>query len=381
MSLDQLSMQAEIIKDIQKFLLIEKEWNSALDQSGQASLSLTHDWLRCWWAAFGGDARLWVLVIRDNGFIKVAAPLMATKRRFRGLSAHALSLTVNGHSPEGGVILAEPSADSWKIFLEYLRRARNEWDVLELTKLRADSEATRCLELALNGTKTHTIKSESLASPFVDMSVDWGSYYANRSKKFRKVMRNKLNRVDRDGSITIERINDLNSLRSVMGEIMEVSSKSWKAREGRSIPDDPRVAAFYKEITDIFGSKGAVEVWLMRRAGEAIAFEYHIRYQGIAHPIRADFDDTWHELSPGSVLEYQIIRALFEDSEIRGYNSCGHTYEYLMNWATDVITHVDFQIFNSGTLSRNLYLLETKVIPMVREAKRMLRPKRVEAKV
>jgi hypothetical protein len=107
----------------------------------------------------------------------------------------------------------------------------------------------------------------------------------------------------------------------------------------------------------------------MRRNGKVVAFEYHLKHMGVTYPIRADFDETYHALSPGSLLEFFIMKKLFEDPAIRGANSCGATYHYLMNWATAVIDRVGFLIFNSRKYSRNLYLLESKVLPVARRAK------------
>ena len=123
------------------------------------------------------------------------------------------------------------------------------------------------------------------------------------------------------------------------------------------------------------GEKGMVELWLMRHGEGAIAFEYHLKCEGTAYPIRADFDEDYRHLSPGSVLEYQILKSLFEDPEVHGYNSCGDTYQYLMNWATQTREYVDFQIFNSRTYSRNLFLLESRMVPAVKKARDYLKPK------
>jgi CelD/BcsL family acetyltransferase involved in cellulose biosynthesis len=157
--------------------------------------------------------------------------------------------------------------------------------------------------------------------------------------------------------------------------MFEVSSKSWKAREGNSILDDPRAEAFYRNITEQMGKKAMVELWLVRHDGKAIAFEYHLRHQNTAYPIRADYDEEYRHLSPGSVLEYQVIKSLFENPEVYGYNSCGHTYDYLMKWATQTREYVDFQIFNSKAYSRNLFRLESRMIPAVRKARDFLKPK------
>lgn len=364
-------MRIEKIGDFQEFLSIREEWNSLMARSSMNCVSMTHEWLSCWWEAFGGDAELWVLLLREDGRLVGAAPLLRKRERFRGLPVKTLSLMVNGHSPECDIILSEPRANSAANLLDFLRDTKDAWDMLLLEKLPAGSISNHLQEWT-GGNDFFFISADSLSSPYIQMTGDWHTYYAGRSSKFRKVMRNKLNRVKRGGNIAIERVSDAETIKNALDEIFSVSARSWKAREGRSIPDDPRVETFYRKLTDAMAQKGIVELWLMRHDGEAIAFEYHLRYGGIAYPIRADFDERFRELSPGSVLEYHIIKSLFDDPEVRGYNSCGDTYEYLMKWATEMREHAEFQIFSSKAYSRNLFHLESKMVPIARRARNLL---------
>ncbi len=365
-------MDIEKIDNFEKFLSIRDEWNSLLERTGQSSVSMMHEWLSCWWEAFGGDAELWVLLVREKGRLIGAGPLMRKRGWFRALPVRTLGLMVNGHSPECDIILSEPRATVAVCFLDFLRDTKSAWDVLELKNLPPGS-VSNCLQKWAGDNGFFFIPMRSLNSPYIQINGDWATYYAGRSAKFRKVMRNKLNRAKRDGNIAVERISDSITIKRVLGEIFAISARSWKARQGRSIPDDPRVERFYRRLTDVMGEKEMVEVWLLRHNSQAIAFEYHIRHGGIAYPIRADFDERYRELSPGSVLEYHIVKELFEDSTIHGYNSCGDTYEYLMKWATEVVEHSAFQIFNSRIFSRNLFLMESKVVPVARRARNFFR--------
>jgi CelD/BcsL family acetyltransferase involved in cellulose biosynthesis len=366
-------MKVERLRRFDEFLAIRDEWNSFLDRCAHVYFSMTHEWLSAWWEAFGGDADLWVVLLLEGGCMRGAAPLMLRRDRFRGLTTKNLSLMVNGHTPEGNIILADPEKGAAMYLLEFLRKTQHAWDVLSLRKLPRASKLTTHLEGCLHDQKLSFMRTDSLKSPYIEMSGDWDSYYANRSRKLRKVMRNKLNRMERDGFLSIDRISDVGVIKNALKEVVDVSGKSWKARIGRSIPDDPRVKTFYRKITDVLSEKKMIDIWLMRYRGKAIAFEYQIKFNGIIYPIRADFDEEYRHMSPGVILLSEVIKSSFADRSIRGYNSCGHTYQYLMNWATEVVEYIDLSIFNSGAVSKSLYLTESKIIPVARRARSFFR--------
>jgi CelD/BcsL family acetyltransferase involved in cellulose biosynthesis len=267
------------------------------------------------------------------------------------------------------MLLQEPAEKSLRCFLEFLNLNRDDWDVLRLEKVpRKLIEYTNFDELFKQNAFSH-ICADSLNSPYTEITGSWEEYYTTRSKKFRKVMRNKLNRMRRDGLLQMERLSGSQVAGDVLNEIFDASKQSWKGQLNKSIRDDARVETFYRTLTNAFGPAGKVDLWLMRRNGKVIAFEYHLKHQGVTYPIRADFDESYHSLSPGSLLEFFIMKHLFDDPTVCGSNSCGATYEYLMDWATEVIERVKLLVFNSRKYSRNLFLLESKILPMAKRAK------------
>lgn len=371
-------MHIEKLTDFHDFLSLREQWNSLLTRGKAISISMTHEWLCCWWEAFGNDGNMCVLLLKEGDNLLGAAPLSLSRHRFRGLPANILTLMENGHTPDAFMLFDGAAPDMGVCILEFLRENRNEWDVLKLNRLPELWVKSTRFEEWLRGAGFLGIRISSFSSPYIDVTGDWDTYYAGRSKKFRKVMRNKLNRVERDGSITIERISEAQTIKNLLDEVFAVSARSWKATHGRSIPDDPHVETFYRRLTDIMGEKESIDLWLMRRGDEAIAFEYHLRHSGITYPIRADFVDAYSHLSPGSVLEYHIINSLFDNNEVHGYNSCGDTYEYLMKWATEVHERVGFFVFSPKAYSKNLFLVESKMVPFAKKVRDMIRTRTVE---
>ncbi|RPI79649.1 MAG: GNAT family N-acetyltransferase, partial [Desulfobacteraceae bacterium] len=107
--------------------------------------------------------------------------------------------------------------------------------------------------------------------------------------------------------------------------------------------------------------------YYLKKAGEMIAFEFHLIYNRITYPIRADFNESFRHLSPGSILEAHILKDLFDESRIREYNTCGHTYDYLMNWTQDTRRYVNVELFNKGFKPRALHALEYSTVPFLKK--------------
>jgi hypothetical protein len=98
-----------------------------------------------------------------------------------------------------------------------------------------------------------------------------------------------------------------------------------------------------------------------------IAFEYHLNYEGVASPVRADFDEAYSALSPGAHLEYVILQNLFDDPcrTVREYNTCADGYAYELRWTDHVRPHYRAWVFNRRMYSRLLNMLALLKRPWV----------------
>ncbi len=361
------AIEVRRISDPQDFLAQEKVWNTILCRSRENKPCLTHEWFWCWWKAFQRDNELHLLVATRNGQAVGIAPLMSCRGDFRGVPIQKICFMANGQSPSADFIIAEEDIkDVLGSLLGYLVNERANWDVLELQKIHARSATLPDLQEALTRRRLPFGLKESLKSPVISATSDWEGFLSSKPRKFRKVLRNKLNRIKRLGSISIERLTDEKEVQHRLKDIFLVSGKSWKHRMGTAITDSICSTTFYEEASRTMARKGWVQLWLMRDGNRPIAFEYHIKYRGTSYPIRADYDDDYRALSPGSVLEYHILKELFNDPTVKQYNSCGHTYQYLLNWTSELREHVTLQVFNGRVFPRFLYGIEYRAIPLLR---------------
>jgi hypothetical protein len=355
------------ITAVEDFLQLAGQWNSLLESTTQAEPYLTHEWFEAWWKAFHPGNHLHVLIALQNGHPLGIAPLMLCEGSFRGLRTQRICFMANGQSPAADFIIPDEHREQvLDSFIGYLLEEKDKWDVLELQKIHSRSPMMLPLRRVLRTRGLSFGLKEALKSPIIRTTGSWESFLQSKSRKFRKVLRNKLNRIERLGDVSVERATGEQEVLQRLEDIFLVSSKSWKHREGTAITDLASLTTFYQEVSRTMGRKGWVELWLMRDGKRPVAFEYHMNFKGVAYPIRADYDEDYRSLCPGSVLEHHILRELFSDPTVRQYNSCGHTYDYLLNWTLELREHLTVQVFNARVFSRLLYGMEYTAIPLLR---------------
>jgi len=243
-----------------------------------------------------------------------------------------------------------------------------------LRKIVTDSENYKVLRDELSKRSIPFLTQKALQTPFILIDSSWEDYYAARSVKFRKVMRNKINRVKRQGSFNIEKISEKKELEKVLPVLFKISAKSWKSKENLPLSYKEKETAFYKNFTEVGGENGWIDVWLLKINGKPAAFEYHLRYEKKIYSIRADYDEEYRDLSPGSFLEYNIMKSLFENSQIKEFDFCGESYQYTLNWTNTIKSHTTFVIFNNSILfSRVLGFTEGKIVPPLRKLRKVCR--------
>ena len=101
-----------------------------------------------------------------------------------------------------------------------------------------------------------------------------------------------------------------------------------------------------------------------KKGATPIAFEFHLTYNNVVYPI-GQIMMIIQRVVTRSVPEYNIIKTLFGEGVVKEYNTCGHTYNYLMNWSEDTRKPVNIEIF-CKIINPVFFGLEYKLIPLLR---------------
>lgn len=365
---DRSDIKIRAISQCHEFEKLRFEWKKLLADSSNNVVQLTHEWMTAWWNSFGENRDLFTLLVYGPGNELIGiAPLMKYMSTYRGKKIKKISLTANGYSPSCDIITTKrKSAEVIGAIFDYVERSPD-WDILDFTKM---YEGSPNYPVLLNYLVQKNIRfgiKDNIEIPYILINSEWGVFYKERTKRFRKTLRNKLNRADRTGGLTIERIPIDNADHNAIEEMITISKRGWKKNTGTDLGSCRNSRKFHFEICERFGPLGMVTLWFLKKDGKPIAFEFHLNYNDTVYPIRADYDETFKHISPGSMLEFNIIRTLFLDGKVKEYNTCGHTYDYLFDWTGDTRKHFNVEVFNRKFTAYSLYVFEYKLMPFLRK--------------
>lgn len=338
-------------------------WTDLLGQSAQTSPFLTQEWFEACSVALL-DREPEVLVVEEGGVPIGLIPLQRRSGSYRGLPVRYLSLVDCPDSPFADVIVAGPAEPVVRALVEHLL-TRSDWDVLEMARLPAGSPTLKALESELSGRLCWRRAGKDL-SPYLAIDGSWKTFYAATTQRFKKTARNTHNRLARLGSVVVEEHRALDPDDRLFEEVLDLTSRSWKADRGVAIATMPRMREFFAELSRRATHRGWLSLWLLRLDGEPIAMEYQLRSDGIVHALRADYDLRFAASSPGSILNFEIARALFERGDVHEYRMGPGLNEYKMRWASACHETVRLQAYRPGLYPRLLYFAETALVPAAR---------------
>jgi len=345
---------------------IEPGWGNLLRQPGNNKIQHRFDWFMAGYRSFHSRDQLYVLTVMDGGGnLSGVAPFVITTGAYRGLKVKKIGFAKNDQNPANDFILAEgKEEDCLKLFLDHLT-CFLEWELVDLQKL--NEAGTGHILRKMLSERGHSFGTkENIQSPYIRTVMGWEDFWESKSPRFRKAMRNKINRAMKHENLTIERIAVTSAGAPELEDMLRVSANSWKHEIGNDLLTREDNWKFYKEICDVIGPKGLIYIWLLRLDGIPVAFEFHVQYNNVVYPIRADYDKYHKNISPGSILEHGILKELFSANDVLEYNTCGHTYEYLMNWTNITRKHVNFEAFKKSIKMMMLYNLEYRILAWFR---------------
>lgn len=346
---------------------IRDEWHELQQRSGNNAIYSSHQWLVSSYRTFHFTDQIYVITLRDDsGALICIAPLVIISERYRFTGLRKICFPRNNQNPANDfVIMKGLEGECIDAIMDHVC-SFEAWSMIDLQMIHADGITSEVMRRYLArkdmpfGVKTNRI------SPYIVMDTAWDEFWNQRSAKFRKSIRNKINKVKKTDYAVEKRIFDEPDP-DALEHMLRISSRSWKRSAGTDLMSQKNNWAFYNELCTYFGPSGNISLYFLKVDGVPAAFEFHVEDKQVVYPIRADYDEGFEQLSPGSILEYEIIKALFADGSIHEYNSCGHTYNYLMNWTSKTREFINYEIFKKSLLPQSMYHFEYTLLPRLRE--------------
>ena len=357
------SLCIQRVSEFSELLKLRSAWNRLLKERQDQHVCLSFEWLVCWWSAFADGKKLFVLLCKDrDGDIQGIAPLMLQDVKLSGISPRRLLFIRNENSLcNDFLITGGREEEVLGMLVGYLKDSRQEWDILELEGMPAEAANSRILKRLIGGDGFFYGVKEGLNSSYISINSSWNDYFANRSKKLRKNIRNIRNRLDRSGTWRVEIVENGKATNGIFQEIFDISSNSWKRRINQQMNHSRENQDFFERFFNGDGRMVTPCIWLLKVNNIPVAYEYHLRYQDNAYALRADFREDYQKLSCGTALHAHIVQYYFENG-FKLYDLCGHQDAYKVSWISDSKRHLNWTICRPSLKGRIYYLFNYKFL-------------------
>jgi len=374
--LNKQAIRFEIFKDAAVFDRLETGWESLCHElSNLITVFASFIWYRNWWRYYSSGATLLLFTMWHSDRLVGIAPLMQKKFAFHGLSAKTIGFIQNDQSLHNDFIV---KPEFRNIFLKNLLKSLFEqsvsWDILYFRNMSSRSENYNCLVdiLQTDGRCWH-IKPTPFDTPYLVPSGSWSNYFAGRSRRTRKTLKNIRNRVRKSGEISVKNIKTPEEFLSYKEEIFEVARHSWAERIGGSLGSTDN-RSFYESLALESAAKGWLSVWVLYLNGKMIAVEFHLKAFGREHALVGHYHPDFASLSPGTFLEMSILEHVFNEKDrVEVYDFCGAFDEYKKKWTDSYKPHNDIFIFKKQILSRYIKFQEFSLVPLTKNLLRRIR--------
>lgn len=184
-------------------------------------------------------------------------------------------------------------------------------------------------------------------SPYVDCRSPWDTYWESRGTT-RHLWARRERKLISDLSARFRFITDWDQVAPLLPAVFEVESSGWKGRTQSAIGQNAATLAFYGRCLRHWAECGWLRLYLLELGEDIIAFQITVLYEGVLYQLKVGYQEQHAKLSPGQVLQLQLLRDAFADPAIHAYDMLGGGGKAAANkrkWATSAETLYTLRVF------------------------------------
>ena len=197
-------MRHVVVSEAADLQALEKPWSALLVRSGHVLLPLTHLWTTIWWRAFGAARQPRIHCFYAGERLLAVVPMLVEPARYRGVAIRQMVSMANGHSPFSEPVLDRDLTDAQLLKIVATIAASAGSELTRFERLPADSRLGRAFSARGRLGKRPVGLKPGMSTPLIRIDSDWETFFGKRSQKFRKSMRNKVNRFNKTEGYSID---------------------------------------------------------------------------------------------------------------------------------------------------------------------------------
>jgi CelD/BcsL family acetyltransferase involved in cellulose biosynthesis len=297
-------MTIEVISDEAGFARLEPAWRALEISPRTAGLFRGYTWQFEWWRALGGGRALRILVDRGAGGIRGILPLYL--EHHAGIRRLAFLGSAGGGSDYLDVVT--PDASIRASLLE--RALAMEADLLELDDIELSSPLVGAATNQAHARHFRCRTESRYPCPYIPIEGAFRDYRDRVARQDTLKRRQKWFAAQPGFRIACETAPE--HVPAFLDRFFRLHAARWRIDGGSQAFADPRLIAFHRAVTSRLAYEGAVRMWTLWVAGEAVAVAYSFEEGRRSLYYQSGFLPAWASRSAGLVLFARYVEDAFE---------------------------------------------------------------------
>ena len=330
-------------------------WQALERSDTQCMPANTWQWASLWWEHYATRHDTLVLLTARHGkrVVAIAPFYIDSGRMCRVVPVKVLRFIGSGRdtSPDYLNIVALPHARkaAEAAFLEHLLTIRG-WQKLYLSDMREESSLVDCVRAFVkrqSGALTPERKNTLMRASLPD---SWDQYRANLSRKRRKQINHRQNRLDAAGRSELSLCASPTELAEASDALAHLHRLRWQSKGEPGAFITESYEKFHRAVIRKFFASDALWLATLKLDGQIIGVQYILVWRGELQFFQSGYSPDHESLSPGHVLFTYVIKRGIEQGMtdidmLKGY------YEYKSAYARDSVTTCDVGFIRTGIRS------------------------------
>ncbi len=339
-----------------EFDALRPDWERCLERSAGASIFVSFEWLRAWWAHYSSGRVLRIAVARTDGRVTGILPIyVGTAPLVPGFPARVLRLLGSGSDTSPDYLGPVVEADDEPATLAALCRAvvrRSGWDALDLTDVLEESAFLGSMEAACREAEIAPHRTPGWGIFIARLPATWTEYLGGLSTDRAKNIRRSRRVWERAGGRFFTWAGEP-PLDAVVARLAELHRLRWQERADTYAFSSASYVDFHREVMHALASRGRLRLHCLAMGDTLVAIYYCHAFGGEVAHFQSGFDPRHHSMSPGSsLMAYAIEQAIGEGARV--FDMLKGEYPHKAIWANDRRSTVGLRAYRPSLRGRLL---------------------------
>jgi CelD/BcsL family acetyltransferase involved in cellulose biosynthesis len=344
--MEQFNIQC--LKSFAQFQSVQKDWDAFTGKYFPGNYNRTHAWLSAWWTTYHFDRPALIYIQRcpDSAEILAVAPLFIRREVFGGFPVLFLQSLGVGVGIDDFLCASRARGFVGAVVNDLVRNHR--WHVASLRRIRSDAFLVE-MRQAGDAAGCHVDATET-DDYYIKFPTTYPDYLQSRTRKFRRNLNQAMNRIEKEGTLTVEIIDPITDPQRAMSIGNDVSATSWQFQQGKSHFNDTGSDSFYANLAKTGKGAGGEEFTALLVDGKPVAYLLGCLRERTYFAVDTAFNAEYRTVSVGRLLFARVFERLIDQGKTDYFDFEGNG-EYKDDYATDARKVILITLFNRSWYS------------------------------